>query len=434
MPRILIVDDVAQNRYLLELLFKSHGYDTDSAENGAVALEKARLHPPDLLITDLLMPVLDGFDLCRQWQQDARLRPIPIVIYTSTYTDDKDIEFGLSLGARLYLKKPQQPEALLRQHQALLARKLEQKVAELDAANAALRREKEDLRQSEARLRAITDNTTVYLCEISPAGIIEYVNRPYPGVLFSQVIGSRLLDWFPPAQRAAIQTLLDAAIASRQTQIAEYTIPDAQGVPRTYSASISPVIENDRVQRLILTALDISARKSAEQELRASQERFDLAMRGANDGLWDWDIVGNRTYYSPRWKEMIGYRADEIGDSPEEWSCRVHPDDLAQAVTALNAHLAGASPGYEATYRFRHKDGHYLWILGRGQALRDAEGKPYRMVGTHVDITAQKRAEEKVAQLSRIVDASLNEIYIFDAESYRFLYANQGALDNTGYR
>lgn len=462
MPRILIVDDVAQNRYMLQVLFSGHGYETETADNGAVAIEKARLHPPDLLITDLLMPVMDGFELCRQWQRDPRLRSIPIVIYTATYTEAKDIEFGLSLGARLYLKKPQQPEDLLRtieglleasparaepnaagalegeteflrKHQQVLARKLEHKIAELNAANDALRLEQDQLRSSEARLRAITENTTVYLYEISPGGIIEYANRTYPGLLFSQVIGTRLLDWFPKEQQPAIQSLLDAVVATRQAQATEYSIPDPQGHLRSYSASFSPVIDNDVVQRIILTAIDVSDRKQTEHALRTSQERFDLAMRGSTDGLWDWDILAGRTYYSPRWKEMIGYLADEISDAPEEWSARIHPADLDSAKAALDAHLQGRTPSYEATYRFRHKQGHYLWILGRGLALRDADGKPYRVVGTHVDITAQKTAEEKIVDLSRIIESSLNEIYIFDAKSYRFIYANRGALDNIGY-
>ncbi|TCS73054.1 hypothetical protein EDC61_103177 [Sulfuritortus calidifontis] len=303
MARILIVDDVAQNRYMLQVLFSAHGHDTETADNGAVALEKARLHPPDLIITDLLMPVMDGFELCRRWRQDPRLGSRPIVIYTSVYTEEKDIEFGLGLGARLYLKKPMAPEELirvvddllqqphdatatgpanlvtdetefLRQHKQVLARKLESKVAELNAANAALRAEQEELRHSEARLRAITENTTVYLYEISLDGIIEYANRTYPDLLFSQVIGTRLLDWFPEHMQATIQELLDITCKTGQAQSTEYTIADPKGILHTYSASFSPVIAEGRLQRLILTAVDITERVRTERELERHRKQL----------------------------------------------------------------------------------------------------------------------------------------------------------------
>jgi PAS domain S-box-containing protein len=303
MARILIVDDIAQNRYMLQVLLSAHGHDTETAENGSAALEMARMHPPDLVITDLLMPVMDGFELCRQWQREPRLSSKPLVIYTSVYTEDKDIEFGLGLGARLYLKKPMAPEELirvvddllqqpqgataagpsnlvtdetefLRQHKQVLAHTLESKVAELNAANAALRAEQEELRQSEARLRAITENTTAYLYELSPDGMIEYANRTYPGLLFSQVIGTRLLDWFPDQTRPAIRALLDAVGETGQARSMEYTIPDPQGDPHAYNASFLPVIVNGRLQRIILTAIDITERVRIEQELERHREQM----------------------------------------------------------------------------------------------------------------------------------------------------------------
>ncbi|MBI5092929.1 MAG: sigma-54-dependent Fis family transcriptional regulator [Candidatus Hydrogenedentes bacterium] len=134
MTRILIVDDQRQNLYLLETLLKSHGFEVASAENGAVALELARNAPPAMIIADILMPVMDGFELYRQWKSDARLRSIPFIFYTATYTDIKDEEFSKSLGADRFLTKPQQPEVLLQIIQETLVESDHVMNAEADSA------------------------------------------------------------------------------------------------------------------------------------------------------------------------------------------------------------------------------------------------------------------------------------------------------------
>ena len=111
--KILVAEDNADSRIYLERILKSSGYEVDSAGNGRTALVKAQASPPDLIVSDILMPEMDGFALCRQWKEDATLRRIPFVFYTATYTDSRDEELALNLGADRFVIKPQAPEVLL---------------------------------------------------------------------------------------------------------------------------------------------------------------------------------------------------------------------------------------------------------------------------------------------------------------------------------
>lgn len=145
--------------------------------------------------------------------------------------------------------------------------------------------------------------------------------------------------------------------------------------------------------------------QAGKQQVQESEERFNLAIKGATDGLWDWNIRDNWAYFSPRWKAMLGYSDDEFPNLFEEWRSRIHPDDLDMVMTALNNHLNGQSAFYEVEHRVRHKDGTYRWILARGASVWDASGRPYRMAGSHTDITRRKRIEEAIQRRDAILDA-----------------------------
>ncbi len=137
-------------------------------------------------------------------------------------------------------------------------------------------------------------------------------------------------------------------------------------------------------------------RKHYEEALRVSEERYALAISGANDGLWDWDLEEDRIHYSTRWKEMIGYDEDELSIHPEEWFSRVHPDEVARLKQEISDHLSGRSLHFKHEHRMRHRDGSYRWMLSRGIAVRGASGRPCRMAGSLTDINARKMTEQQL--------------------------------------
>jgi diguanylate cyclase (GGDEF)-like protein/PAS domain S-box-containing protein len=132
------------------------------------------------------------------------------------------------------------------------------------------------------------------------------------------------------------------------------------------------------------------------QALRASEERYALSARGANDGLWVWDLSSNEVYYSPRWKSMLGYEESEIRNDPAEWFSRVYEDDVEILRHTLDLHLHGHTTHFENEHRMRTKDGGIRWMLSRGLAVRDGNGKALRIAGSQTDITDRKRAEERL--------------------------------------
>lgn len=163
------------------------------------------------------------------------------------------------------------------------------------------------------------------------------------------------------------------------------------------------------LQRSIREMATLAERRRAEEALRASEERFALAVRGSRDGLWDWNIVTDEVYYSPRFKEMLGFEEHELTGGISEFTSLVHPDDIGIISVNLRAHLEGRTP-YNIECRIHTKQGEVRWISSRGQALWNADGKPIRMAGSLTDLTERKRVEEELRQNIEVIQQQLEVI------------------------
>ncbi len=187
----------------------------------------------------------------------------------------------------------------------------------------------------------------------------------------------------------------------------EYRLKCKDGAYRWFRARGSALHDGKgRPYRMAGSITDITEQKESNRALAQSQERFALAVRGTNDGIWDWDIRTNKVFFSPRWKNMVGYEDSELESTFAAFESLLHPEDHQRVLTALQEYLDGKSERYAVEFRFHHKDGTWRWILARGRALRDEEGNPYRMAGSHTDVTEQKQAEEQLRQARLAAEAA----------------------------
>ena len=136
--------------------------------------------------------------------------------------------------------------------------------------------------------------------------------------------------------------------------------------------------------------------KQNKEYLSQNEERYSLAMRASNDGLWDWDLKTNKIYYSDRWKEMLGFNDDEISDTPDEWLSRIHQEDHDRVRASIDAYLEGTTSNFEIEYRIRHFSDNYLWMMAKGLAIRTSSGRATRFAGSQTDVSERKSNEEQM--------------------------------------
>ena len=147
-------------------------------------------------------------------------------------------------------------------------------------------------------------------------------------------------------------------------------------------------------------------------------ERMELALSGTNDGVWDWNIVENSVYFSPRWKEMLGYKDNELPNEVASWAERIHPDDLDDTWADIYRNVEGETEFYENTHRLKHRDGSWVWILDRGKTQYDKDGKAIRMIGTHTDITDEKAMQLQYVHQSQIIDQIHDSVNSTDMDGF----------------
>jgi len=215
-------------------------------------------------------------------------------------------------------------------------------------------------------------------------------------------IGESIEEWLSrvlPEDLAWVDATLEEQIESPSPDFRiEYRMLDADGQIRWMLCRGCAVSAGGggRAIRMAGSMTDITAHKQRENELRQSEERYALAAKASNDGLWDWDLATDTIFYAPRWKQMIGFEETEISASPNEWFDRVAEDDLIWLQAAIEGQVDRDEEPFQIEYRMRHADGSFRWMLCHGLAIRDLNGKTIRLVGSQSDISTRKSAEQRV--------------------------------------
>ncbi len=436
--RILIVDDQADGRLILQKTLGGAGYQVEEAVDGAQALAAARREPPDLIISDILMPVLDGFALCREVKQDPGLRRIPFVFYTATYVDDEDERLGLRLGASRYVVKPVDPAEFLRiirevvaeaargalpvpgspladeeelceGHELRLARKLEHKVQELDL------------------YRRMFDHAVAGICVVTPEGRISRQNRAHRellGYADHELAGGSPARYLPAETVASTRAPLAQGVASKGETTA--TAKGGRSFPVEYTAF--PVVGADgRLREAVWILQDISDRVAAETR----EKLFRTLVDASNDAIFVVDPETSRfSDVNQRACLTLGYPRQEL---------------LALGVVDVDAELRDLETWRRHAEELREKGS---GVLESRHRRRDGSTFPVEVSATRVqangreyvvavvrDVTERTRAAEALlrarGEWDQTFDGIRDVVTLLDPE-LRILRANQAALELFG--
>jgi PAS domain S-box-containing protein len=228
-------------------------------------------------------------------------------------------------------------------------------------------------------------------------GAFVYMNRTYAemyGFTVSDLMGKTWKELYDPDQIAVMEPHISVVLNTYAPWRGELVGRKKTGRYFYVEVSLQRLKDVQYADAsLACGCRDITERKWAEAALRESEERYALALRGSNDGHWDWSIDTNYCYLSPRWKELLGFDDHEIADHNDSFFERLHPDDLPRVRAAVQAHVIHRAP-YNVEVRLRHKTGGYRWFRSRGQAMWNANGQAIRMAGVLTDITEHKQAQE----------------------------------------
>ena len=241
--------------------------------------------------------------------------------------------------------------------------------------------------------------------------VTDYYGEPYPFPFYPDSVKTSILNDLVNVRETGTVITQDSFVN------------DVHGATLWYRSTLIPVKDDrDQVDHIMVVSINITAQKQAEDtfkhtltdlearaelhstEFHNSEERFSLAMRGANDGLWDWNLETDEVYFSPRWKNMLGYGDKELAGKLDTWAELVHPDDKDWVLEKVQDYIEDRADSFEVEMRMRHKDGHQVIVLSRAFLVRrDFDNKPTRLVGTHVDITERRKSEQYVIDTSKIL-------------------------------
>jgi len=425
---ILIVDDNPQNLSFLQTLLNRHGYEVTAAANGAEALEKARSERPDMIISDILMPVMDGFTLCREWKRDGRLKDVPFVFFTATYNDPKDEKFALGLGAERFIVKPQKQQVLmgiieevlseqkagrlaapcepqrdeavcLKEYNEVLIRKLEDKMVQVEGARRHLELDVAERKQSERALKESEEKFRV-IFEDSKDGIIQVdvesrkfhlANKTFCDMVqytLDEIRQLGIMDIHPDEDVPWIIEEFDRR--ARQETEKKLDIPVRRKDGSIFWADIksSPVTISGK-KYVLGNFRDVTERRKTAETL----VHLGMAVDQSAEIIVITDREGTIQYVNPAFERITGYSVEEvIGKNPRILHSGMHDESFYREM--WGALLRGEV--WEGHFINRKKDGSLYEEDATISPVRDSSGKILSFVAAKRDVTRLLSLEKQV--------------------------------------
>lgn len=400
---IMVVDDLPANLQLLGDLLREDGYRVLQFPSGPLALRAASRETPDLVLLDILMPGMDGFEVCRALRQIDELDETPILFVSALDDLQRKIE-AFRCGGVDYITKPfEKLEVLARVRTHL---QLRQARFELRDQNRQLDQMVEERTLALRRVQAqaeiggfFVDTTDRKIHWLGDAWRLLGLPDGTPIQLPEQLL------LVHPDDRDALEAAWDAFwdAGGQHPLSMEFRISSSAGT-RWLRAEITAEHREDGSLHLARGFhQDITQRKRQEQARREEQVRLVNALEAAEASTWEWNTVTDTVVLSERWAKQLGYQLGELTPATKEcWQERVHPDDLTAASENLQACLEGKAERYDAEYRIRHRRGHWLWLRTTGRAvLRSATGRATLIAGIDIDVTEQHEREAAISAAAR---------------------------------
>ena len=454
--RFLIVDDDPDARKVLSLILDKYGHKALEASDGQEGFKMAKKHKPDAIISDVLMPRMDGFQFLKALRQTKALKLIPFIFYSGVYTDIKEQELAISLGASAFILKPKMPEELwdeiniiikktsvknpraikrvlikdkefLENYSQIVASKLELKVKELEELQGTIASAAEEWSNT---FDAINDA----ICLLDKDSKILRCNRSMANLLgkqFNEIVGRQCWEvihnsYFPIKGCPCITT---KKTLKRETII----LPVSE---RWFEVTVDPFLDNSgNFVGAVHIMTDITERKKTEEALQINHYMLSEAQRIAHIGSWDVNIITDQITWSEEMYRIYGVSPDKFEHNMEALLKLIHPDDQ----TAVRNHIEGiVARGKAPEYDFRiiWPDGTVRFIREQGEAFFDETGNPIRAIGTAQDITERKQAEEEIRgyaeQYQTILTAELFGFWLVD-EKGKLLDVNNVYCRMSGY-
>lgn len=458
MKKILVVDDHDENFYLLQTVLRSYSFDVARANNGAEALELAHAEPPDLVISDILMPVLDGFGLCRAWKSNEQFCHIPFVFYTATYTGPEDREFALSLGADGFIAKgtdidefiqtlnqilarftsqglnpiqvqPKDETAYYRMYNEILIHKLEEKLVELEQVNRTLSKSElqyKYLFENNPFPMWIYDTETLRFLTVNDSAIVKY------GYSREEFLSMTIKDIRPAEDVPSLMENIETYNEEFQTSGPwRHRLKDGKIILVEVTSHFLDFEGN--TARFVM-AQDITERKRAEDALRSSEANLRKAQRVANVGNWVWHIPSNQVEWSDQMYQIFGIDKNSFSGSLTDVIAQaIHPEDR-EAVERANASVIHEKKPVPMEYRIVWPDGTVRTVWAEaGELTLGKHGEPLMISGIVQDISDWMKAEEKIRLQSQALEAAANAIVVTDRDGC-IQWANPAYEQLTGYR